>query len=152
MARVRLSKFFTFSSFIWLLAAAGVFFLVGLPPLQDAWACYRWERVPCKLNGLNGNRGFLFQYEGTRYVSLRRDFWDRESVDSIRTGPAINADVFDRTCYVAPHTPTSAVLTLDAHKRFDHAGASLFLSAFVISGAIALTLVSSMRRKNAAKH
>jgi hypothetical protein len=56
-------------------------------------------------------------------------------------------DVFDHICYVAPHNPSFAVLNLDAHKRLDQATTSLFLSAFVISVAIGLTVVRNLRRK-----
>ena len=62
-----LNRFFTFSSLIWLLAAVAVFILIGLPSVQDAWAYYFWERVPCKVDNTEGRFRFVYKYQETYY-------------------------------------------------------------------------------------
>ena len=140
---------------MWLLAASAVFYLIAVPPLQDAWAYFFWERVPCKVTMEDGKlRKFLFNYDvkdaqtGTvvnrGFNSIRKDFWNRKN-RAVGTFSVPDTENFDRICYVAPGNPRFVVLELTAHKRWDHD--SLFLSGFVICVATALTFASRIRRK-----
>ena len=134
---------------IWLLAAVAVFVLIGLPPAQDAWAYFFWDKVPCRVLQSNHerSRGFLFDYKGVKWTSLRLTFWDRRFTESSVDYAHSEPEVLDRTCYVSPGNPWSAVLSLDAHKRFDLAADSLFLAAFVICVAAVLSWVLRKRLK-----
>jgi len=163
----RLKRFFTFSTVVWLLAIGAVFYLIAIPPLQDAWAYFFWERVPCKAIEGGGFRKFVFDYgvKGTQYdeekkiktemvvirsfYSGRENFWIRNSGTHRTFNTSDTEKNFDQTCYIAPGKPSSAVLDLTAHKQWgwDRGGGSLFLSGFVICVAAVLTFVSRIRRK-----
>jgi len=138
---------------VWLLAVGAVFYLVVVPPLQDAWAYFFWERVPCKVTFRdNGKlRKFVYNYKDDSFYSAHEDFWvrKRKMVGSSRTFPISDTN-FDQICYVSPRNPNFAVLNLTAHKRWDRAADSLFLSGFVICVATVLVVVSRVRRKKAA--
>ncbi|MCL2646586.1 MAG: hypothetical protein FWD61_06215 [Phycisphaerales bacterium] len=148
----RLKRFFTFSTVVWLLAIAAVFFLIAVPPLQDAWAYLFWKPVPCKVTIEEGKfRKFLYNYGNCSFNSIREDFWVRNKVASWEARKVVGTEEnFDQTCYISPGNPYSAVLNLTAHKQWwgwDRGGGSLFLSGFVICVATALALVSHIRRK-----
>jgi hypothetical protein len=154
-----LKRFFTFSMAIWLLAAVAVFALIGLPPAQDAWAYFFWEKVPCRILANNpGNsqiqkapdgppRGFLYVYKGVKYTSPRMNFWYRRFTQSSVDYASTESATLDRTCYVSPGNPWSAVLALDAHRHFDRAADSLFLAAFVICVATVLSFLTRKRHR-----
>lgn len=147
-----LKRFLTFSSAIWLLAVCAVFYLIAVPPLQDAWAHFFWKRVPCKVTLKDGKfTKFLYNYDGRSRNSAREDFWVRNRAASWSAANISDTSAnFDQICYVSPSNPNSAVLNLTAHKRWDRAVNSLFLSGFVICVATALAVVSRIRRKKAA--
>jgi hypothetical protein len=128
---------------LWLVVAAVVIYLTSWPLLENVWASYTWDHVPCEIHdGIH----YVYVYDGHRYIGSRKNFWDQEQTTAHETPGDRDLPPLDRTCYVQHGDPVMAVLNLDAPQHLEQGSLRFVNAGFILAVGIFLSVVIRRRR------
>ncbi len=140
----------SFQGIIWVGCVLIVGYLLVWPLVQNVWAYYFWERVPCvvfeiKVKVSNHQRIF-FMHDKQAYYTARHDFWQTESLDPIWV-QEIPIGGKEDVLYTSRGKHFTAVYRLDAHKHFGRATRQFTNSGLVVAVCAMLSFVTRPRTK-----
>jgi len=134
----------TFSGALWACSIAAALFIVCTPLIQNLWAYYTWERVPC----WGKPERFFFSYGESNYYCGRRDFWVSPILRAELSIPGNSHPEPTTICYVRPGHPHSAVFALDAHRHLERGMGRYATAGMLLAGCAGVTFMVSRRSKS----
>jgi hypothetical protein len=128
---------------LWLVVVVLVVYLTSWPLIENAWASYTWDRVPCESHD---GAHYMFMYGGHRYIGMRKNFWDHHQTTAHETPGDRDLPPLDQICYVKHGDPEFAVLRLDAPQHLEEGALAFINAGLVLAVAVFLTVVIRRRR------